>query len=161
MGAALVEHALVSAIQSVLPDASGTAALFDRDNAPFNTFYRKIVVARAFSFFGEDVADDLNIIRDVRNQFAHALLKVDFTNEHIARQCEKIGPYEDWVQPKRRRSTNRLKYENACYSLAAQLLELSVKNLKAKLRLVKGGLLTSGFKGRVYEIRRDIPKDEA
>lgn len=50
-------------------------SLFEPDR-PLGTFSSKIKVARALGIFGPKTAHDLNIIRDIRNAFAHGLRNV-------------------------------------------------------------------------------------
>ena len=84
MGAAYVDSNLAKLISSSLADDSDTRALFHDEGAPFGTFKRKIVAGRAMGLFPQRVSDDLDRIRDVRNQFAHALLKLDSKQTHQA-----------------------------------------------------------------------------
>jgi hypothetical protein len=124
MCAALVEFELISAIKCRLEDASDMSALFHSgEGSPFGTFKQKIVAGKAMGIYGKDVASDLDIIRDIRNQFAHALLKIDFDNEHIAASCASLRDYIAWEETTERDvGANRIKFENTCLSIGVGLM---------------------------------------
>jgi hypothetical protein len=146
MGAALVENTLVDAIKVCLDDDSNTSQLFYEDKSPFGTFYARIVAAKGFALISERLAEDLHIIRNIRNQFAHSVLCLDFKNEHIAAECEKLKRYPNWPELRRKRTRSRRYYQNACYTLTVYLLkqvnrklaeetaELERKNQELKLK---------------------------
>lgn len=130
MGAALVENALVHAIKVCLDDDSDVGQLFYEDKAPFGTFYARIVAAKSFGLVSARLADDLHVIRDIRNQFAHAVLSLDFKNQDIAAECEKLKRFPDWPELKRKRSKARRYYQNACYTLTVHMLRGANKRLE-------------------------------
>jgi hypothetical protein len=134
MGSALVEDSLISAIGSVLHDDSNKAALFYDQGAPFGTFKARIIAAHALGLFDSDMARDLDIIRDIRNQFAHALLSLSFENEDIAAACDRITYYEPAdATDNREISAQRLRFETACWTFSMHLLRRSNDNLQKRL----------------------------
>lgn len=134
MGAALVENTLVNAIKGCLDDDSDVGQLFYEDKAPFGTFYARIVAAKSFGLVSARLAGDLHVIRNIRNQFAHAVLCLDFKNEHIAAECEKLKRFPDWPELRRKRSKPRRYYQNACYTLTVHLLKAIQKRLEKERR---------------------------
>jgi hypothetical protein len=115
IGGALVEDALVTAISASLQDFEPKGPLFYEAGAPFGTFSNRITVARAMGFLDDKEAADLRVIKNIRNQFAHALLPLRFSNELIIEECEKIGDYEYPDMPEREVvEPSRVKYEMAC-----------------------------------------------
>lgn len=135
MGSALVENALIPAIVSCLSDADGILGpLFHDEKGPFGSFYARILAGRALSLFDADVAKDLDIIRDIRNQFAHALLKLDFEHPLIAAECKRLTERDKWQLPKREVSAARIQYENACLSLTVILQRATTRNLTQRIR---------------------------
>lgn len=133
MGAALVESHLMDAIRTSLVDAFDMNALFHDQGAPFGTFKARIVAGRALGLYDERVAADLDIIRDIRNQFAHALLSLSFENPHIAGRCSGLGDhpvfYFDGTPINcsnahgRNVSETRLRYEKLCWQLSLRLAQ--------------------------------------
>jgi hypothetical protein len=148
MGAGLVENNLRKIIHSALPNSTEKRALFEDEGAPFGTFKRKIVAGRAMNLFSERVAKDMDVIRDVRNQFAHSMLGLDFDNEHIKNECAKLAEYR-WTTAGRKVGPVRLRYEKACWAIATLLitrandmLEDQIKRLEAQnaiSALMQGG----------------------
>ncbi|WP_140420508.1 hypothetical protein [Novosphingobium sp. B 225] len=144
IGAALVEDALVESIKAFLVYDEPKAALFYDQGAPFGTFSNRIVAARAMGLLTEREQQDLDLIRDLRNQFAHALQPIGFGDEGIQMVCDKLADYEYPDMPKGREvSSHRLKYEMACCGIWVLVMQRGcalrtkkIKKLEASLRLV-------------------------
>jgi hypothetical protein len=176
MGAALVENNLIKAIKSALEDSEDLGALFHEESAPFGTFKARTVAGKALGLFGKEVADDLDLIRDIRNQFAHALLSLTFENEHIRRRCAKLTEYKFGGLGERDISDERMRFEMACWAISLKLLKKAGENLKARtnpdfpLKALGGirGLMGLGAEaavsarrqGRRNDILNDIPANK-
>jgi hypothetical protein len=123
MSSAMVEIELMNAIRASLEDGSDVAALFHSADAPFGSFKQRILAGKALGLYRAETVRDLDIIRDVRNQFAHALLKIDFENEHIAASCSELRDYMTWEQIEERDANAiRVKFEDVCMSIAIGLM---------------------------------------
>ena len=124
LGAALLEFTLTSALRDTFADNAAGGKLLDDFAAPLGTFAAKIQYARASGFVGKRIADDMDVIRDIRNQFAHAPLKLSFGNEHIVRACDKLFEYHkvDDILPNREISKARARYENAAYWIIVSVM---------------------------------------
>jgi hypothetical protein len=140
MSGALVEDSLAKVISAYLTDSRDQAALFYDQGAPFGTFKARIVAGKAMGLFSASVAEDMDIIRDIRNQFAHALLSIDFLNPHIVAACERmnskvglggIAPNPRPISPARRH------YEKVTWDISKQLRRKAVDLLKEHLRRLK------------------------
>jgi DNA-binding MltR family transcriptional regulator len=57
-------------------------ALFSPD-CPLGTFSSRIKIARALAIFGPRTAHDLNLMREIRNAFAHGLRKMNFETREV------------------------------------------------------------------------------
>ena len=105
----IVENYLAVVIMSRLRPMSAEEQkdLFDRDIAPLGSFHAKILMGSALNLYGERVVNDLRIIKNVRNLFAHDLTIRSFTHLDIGKLCGKLfGPkYEAWSR-KRPIATN-------------------------------------------------------
>lgn len=164
MGAAFAENNLVKAIEASLPEPpekSSFAALFYDEGSPFGTFRRRIVAARALNLVSAQMAADMDIVRDVRNQFAHALLKLDFENEHITRTMEAMSEYSFTLR-ERNVSAMRLKWEKACWAISVHLLKkandhLDVRNQMLRSRNTINDLQAAVLKGGSYNVFGNIP----
>lgn len=172
LGAALIEDSLMGAIVAVLADPSDKSALFHDGGSPFGTFSAKIVAGKALGLFDGKVEADLDIIRDIRNQFAHALMKLDFDNPLIVERCLQISPYPTSESGDDRKvSKARKHFERACWAISLSLeirrteeAEKKVAALEAKFvaaapPLTLGDLVASLSESRDYNIPSNIPAD--
>jgi DNA-binding MltR family transcriptional regulator len=60
------------------------------DKGPFTTFSSKILVGYAFGVFGRVTYHDLEIIRALRNQFAHSRKPLSFDTPEVRKACETL-----------------------------------------------------------------------
>lgn len=89
--AAALEPYLECLILGHLPNLDeGTSAALTREGGALATFSNKIYLAYAMGLIDEITRDDLNIIRDIRNTFAHAMGHVSFANPEIQQECNKL-----------------------------------------------------------------------
>ena len=86
--AAGIERSLEYALIIRLPrnDNKTIKLLVERDG-PLNGFSAKICLAYAMRIIDDDALHDLNIIRRVRNAFAHAARPINFSTEEITNEC--------------------------------------------------------------------------
>lgn len=89
-GSALLDLLLRRAIEKrIRPDPEIQNILF-QNRGPFQYFAARIQVAYALKIFESSAYADLNIIRDIRNVFAHSVESFDFDREDIAALCNKL-----------------------------------------------------------------------
>ncbi len=157
LGCALVENALLAALASNLANVFDDSALFVDQNAPFSTFKQRIIAGQALGLYTSAAAKDMDIIRDIRNQFAHALLSINFLNTHIAKACDGLRLHEprpEQTLEGREISPTRWRFESACWGLSYNLLRVAVRGQRNQVERSKlagvalGHLKTSGFEGR-------------
>lgn len=60
------------------------------DNGPLGTFSRKIQMARALRTIDEATQHNMNIVRNIRNAFAHSKRLLNFDQEVIAAELRRI-----------------------------------------------------------------------
>ena len=58
--------------------------------APLSTFSAKIKMAHALAILGPKTVADIEIIKDIRNAFAHSFHSLTFNRKEIAAQCNKL-----------------------------------------------------------------------
>ncbi len=93
LGAALVEHELeLHLIEKLKRKDPETIELLTDQGGPMGTFSAKITLAYALGVIDETDMAHLNIIRHIRNVFAHARKLVFFDHELIGRELRKIKP---------------------------------------------------------------------
>ena len=74
--------------------------IFDSDDM-LGTFGAKIKMGHALRLYGDITQTDLNCIKDVRNVFAHAKMKLDFSHPHVIDACKQLqGPHGPGTQDK-------------------------------------------------------------
>ena len=63
--------------------------IFDSDDM-LGTFGAKIKMGHAFRVYGDTTQADHNCIKDIRNVFAHAKMKLDFSHPHVIDACKQL-----------------------------------------------------------------------
>jgi len=59
------------------------------DNGPLNSFSSKIIVGYALGIYDEGMRNDLNIVRNIRNVFAHSKRLIQFDHPLIVKELAK------------------------------------------------------------------------
>jgi hypothetical protein len=91
ISAATAERALERAIIPYLPMLdSYTFKKLISNEGPLSSFYSKIHLAFALGTIDEKNRDNLDIIRAIRNVFAHTPKTVSFSTPLIAKECRKL-----------------------------------------------------------------------
>jgi hypothetical protein len=90
--AAWVDDTLSAALatQFVKMGKTWVDRIFDGPTAPLGTLSAKIVIGYALGLFGPLTRADLEIIRAVRNDFAHTAGPILFTDPEIANKCNRL-----------------------------------------------------------------------
>lgn len=93
LGASFLDHALETVLlgRYVPLDPDEQSLLFDGNRGgPLSTFSSKIRVAYAMGIYGPVTRDDLNRIRDIRNAFAHGMIRMDFETKEVVDLCSEF-----------------------------------------------------------------------
>jgi mannitol operon repressor len=83
---ALLDEHLGECIRARLVDSRDVDKLTDGFNAPFGTFSARIAGAYGLGVISEDEFHDLEIVRKIRNEFAHQIT-TGFENPSVAARC--------------------------------------------------------------------------
>jgi hypothetical protein len=96
--ATVLEQSLEAGIMTKLRtlDASDERAVFFGDSAPLNSLCQKITMAYALGIIGPQARSDLNIIRNVRNTFAHSRLTITFSEPAVVEACGFLTLPDRW-----------------------------------------------------------------
>jgi hypothetical protein len=132
IGGSLVDSTLRLALQCKMIEMTSehAASIFEGPDAPLGSFAGRIKVARAVGIFGPNLEARLNTIRQIRNQFAHAMVAIDLSHELFVRECEKAFPlvvHAKWPLPADWTDT-RIRFVSACYEAADYLVGWSINN---------------------------------
>lgn len=127
VAASLVEGALIRALAAhmlIKDDEHFTELFFDR-GAVLGDFASRISMGRAFGVYDDYFRDVLDVIRKVRNTFAHAVRPIDFTHELIAAQIAKIpdAPVKEGLPHSM--SELRRRYVGVCSNLEVVFIDHS------------------------------------
>jgi DNA-binding MltR family transcriptional regulator len=87
LGASYVEFLLEQALRDVFVQDEEAQQQLLSDRGPLGTFSAKIELAYCLGLITKDERDDLNLIRKVRNDFAHKLKSLNFMNDGIRSRC--------------------------------------------------------------------------
>jgi hypothetical protein len=98
--------------------------LFSSENAPFGLFYSKTVAGYALGLFGPNTYAELNIIRKIRNEFAHTATPLQFSDALIIALCAKLNaqPVEGLGTLLPMETGPKVDYVRTVYAIATRLL---------------------------------------
>lgn len=98
--AAMIDSLLERILAAFLISNAGLKSLLEGVNAPLGTFAAKIGLAAAVGGISEPERAECNLIRKIRNEFAHQV-RVSFDDPDIVKLCAKLTfsakPYGDVV----------------------------------------------------------------
>lgn len=122
ISSALAELGLFWAIYRRMPylGEEVKAQTFIGVGAPLGSFSSRIIIARAMGIIGPETETLLNQVRQIRNAFAHALRSLDFENDRIKLECERLklpSMHMKLLKPK----TAREQFRVACSYLYSEL----------------------------------------
>jgi hypothetical protein len=127
-----VENALENAIARLLNITPGKGELFGF-NAPIGSFANKIIIGQAIGIYGPETRQNLDIIRVIRNAFAHAKRPIRFGDEELYTLCTFLIVHEkrtfgaETKEHKPKRDTQiihpaRMKFRDVCEITSRNLL---------------------------------------
>jgi hypothetical protein len=90
LAGSLVEVSLIGPIALSIQRPANIEEDFWHDRAPYRTFNNKIVKAKSLEITGPQATANLEVIRLVRNTFAHSLSDLEFAMPEIARACARL-----------------------------------------------------------------------
>jgi hypothetical protein len=104
LAAAMIEKSLETMIRAkLIPSLSKEDDLFDKPYAPLRNFKAKIELAYRIGLISSKLYRDLNIIRDIRNDFAHDIEGCSFENSSVKNRVGElmksstvVGRHPDW-----------------------------------------------------------------
>lgn len=127
-----VENYLGTFLRSLVVDEQVADSLFQAVG-PLSSFSQRIAVARAFGFISKQDYADLNLIRKIRNHFAHHPLEASFSESPVAELAGRLSEQEtaSEAQAQNRAERNKLAYLYSCAQLCGRLHLRMEKRKKA------------------------------
>jgi len=142
LAAALADTALVGAIAYASQlDQSEINRLFWKRGGKFATFDSRIKRAAQLGVIGPKTVENLDVIRVVRNVFAHAMSPVEFTTPEIETACARLSVSDNAAffvdrEPQRKA---RYRYCYACDDVFRSILGTITANWIVGLPPTPGG----------------------
>jgi hypothetical protein len=133
LGAILVEHELETSLRKKLPRKDDKTWLDMLDETgPFSTFSRKIMAGHALRIYDKKIQTNLDIVRTIRNAFAHSKRVIDFNHPLVMAQLRRVAV--PTLNQKRyrdiRKNTDGLDaYRSLCLQLATWLIKRRMRTL--------------------------------
>jgi mannitol operon repressor len=90
VGAALIDTRLESLLRSHLLQSKATEELLEGGNAPLGTFSSRIRMSYALGLITELEFKECEIIRRVRNDFAHGVHGLTFQDQKLSALCNNL-----------------------------------------------------------------------
>jgi hypothetical protein len=121
-----VENALQSALAGLMWIRKGQNRKLFGINAPVGSFANKITLAYALEIIGDETYTNLELIRGIRNAFAHAKQPIDFDSSQIKDACAFMivppitGP--ELLEKDREPLVGRKRFQKVCHNTAHNLL---------------------------------------
>lgn len=135
VGAALVDSALlrVLTIHFVEMDEKHFNAMFFKEGAPLASFSSRIRMGHALGVYDDHLMGILDIIRRVRNAFAHSLRPIDFNHPLVIEECEGLPKAK--LKDKLTHSLKPLaeNYVAICANIEGVLLDHGKRNVNKKI----------------------------
>ncbi|WP_296577428.1 hypothetical protein [Phreatobacter sp.] len=97
LGASIVDVELTAMIRRFLRDDPKLFAEAINGNGFLSSFSARINIAYMINIYGNTAYADLNLIRKVRNDFAHDLRKGDFEEGSIRGRCAALKAPDDYT----------------------------------------------------------------
>jgi hypothetical protein len=132
LGAARLDSTLAYIIEREFIDLSPDEERALLREGPLAEFGAKIKLGYALGLYGPLTRDDLNIIREIRNAFAHSGNPLDFSNAAIARACQLINISADFRYPDPPFDTS-LKFCMATSHLIVNMIEYAHRGDKSRV----------------------------
>ena len=90
LGATVLDERLGEIILAFMRDVEASNRLLAGFNAPLQSLWARTEAALALSLITADEYENLNLIRKIRNEFAHQTHGLTFDSEHIENLCQGL-----------------------------------------------------------------------
>jgi hypothetical protein len=137
LGAGLVEHHLELLLRSKLKHKDDeTWAMLVAENGPLNSFYSKIAMGYALGIYDKNMRSDFNIVRNIRNAFAHSKKLIQFDHPAVVAELRKATrstiPKKYWkFKAKHLYIHAPGLYLRLCYRLSTRLAGMYIRRMKS------------------------------
>jgi DNA-binding MltR family transcriptional regulator len=133
LGAIMVEHELEQLLRSKLKHKDDeTWKMLIADNGPLRSFYSKIAMGYALGIYDRGMYNDLNIVRNIRNAFAHSKKLIQFDHPAVVaelRKATRLGiPKKMWKS----KGPDVMLYMSLCFHVSTKLIRIYIRRMKSR-----------------------------
>jgi hypothetical protein len=160
LGAALVEYVLEETIKLRLrrDDVETWERMIDA-NGPLRDFHAKILTGFALGIFNEEIKINLNLVRDIRNVFAHAKIDLGFDNPTLGDALVVVRPIRSGKRILNPGSLSHEPTKRAYLQLCFSLFTFFQIKLRSRLRgyerRIRHAQREQQFLNRMLQVLRD------
>lgn len=127
----MVEHELERLLQSKLKHKDDqTWAMLIADNGPLRSFYTKIAMGYALGVYDKGMYNDLNIVRNIRNAFAHSKKLIQFDHPAVATELRKATRSAIRKKMWKFKGPEAMLYISLCFRLSTKLVRIYNRRMK-------------------------------
>jgi len=90
VGAALIDHKLTDILRAFMVEGKTTEALLEGGTAPLGTFASRIKTTFALGLIDDHELAECDLIRKIRNEFAHRVHGTTFIDNKIKSLCNQL-----------------------------------------------------------------------
>ena len=135
VGAAFLDEYLRQLLAAFLIDRkTEVKKLLDKPDSPLGLFSSRILVAYCLGLISREMYHDLEIIRRIRNQFAHALHGLSFEDAWVIDECTKLIYPQNFQFMENFSNADRFIMTIAIISMRLKLTALGLANEKRQVR---------------------------
>jgi hypothetical protein len=143
LGITVVEMSLEDILWSKMPHWNRELwTLLSNENGPLSTIYQKIVLGYALGLYDEKFAENLHIVRRIRNAFAHSKKLITFDDPLIVAELRRVqlpdakrSPlYKRLKWVKNHKDNPQHAYLNLCLFLAGPMTRKIVDEFRRHFR---------------------------
>ena len=118
LSGSFVENHLGIFLKSKIKNSDKADALFEGAGG-LATFSQRIAIAYAFGFIGATERNDLDLIRRIRNHFAHHPLDTSFKTHEVQQRIERLSNFQNDALQNPIDTQHRTTYLIACALISA------------------------------------------
>jgi hypothetical protein len=130
LAATLVENAITYAISRQNSRFAYRARKLFENNGPISTLDAKILIADCFGMLGPNTRHNLDIIKHIRNTFAHARIPITFITSEIESACHALREPPTADMNGRKWDSPREKFGASCYAISKRLLDYASRCIR-------------------------------
>lgn len=126
--------ALTQSIHRVLKVPEDFRQRLEADGGPLSTFLQRILMGRALAVYGEMMQHNLDLLRHLRNAFAHSHVPITFETPEIAEAIAHfkvqtlLPPYNLGAESKLYPEEPKARFHHACETMSHNLIVWGWRN---------------------------------